>query len=313
MRAVRPFVAAIALLGIALLGIAQPAAAQDNRVLVRISNNTYECAWITYYRPPDGRGIGGTLESWQIIKEVPKNTGPSWTASGVLGKYNLPRSARFRVRVELRESCDGNAAKVADTQMELGDMANIDSYLFEIRRDRQSNGRFGDAYLMRHDPTLMMGRAGAMLQGSAKGAAKDAVKGAARGAAKREPPPPLSKGKYAPPAAAPPKAGQQSGIWVANGTRDCAWITVYDAGSIVRMGGWPAFVPPGRRLVYPINWKGVGQRFDVRAEFKRRGTKDDCSDAGAATVGDVRRGVQGNLAYQVLLQDDDDEYVIVRY
>lgn len=305
MRSAPSLVAAIALLGAAV-----PAVAQDNRVLVRIANNTYQCAWVTYYRPPDGRGIGGTLESWQIIKEVPKNTGPSWTASGVLGKYNLPRTARFRVRVELKESCDDGAAKVADTQMELGDMANIDSYLFEIRQDRQANGRFGAPYLLRHDPTVLMGRGPAMLQGAAKGAEK----GAAKGAAKRDLPPPLSKGKYAPPAAAAPKAGQQSSIWVANGTRDCAWITVYDAGSIVRLSGWPAWVPPGRRLPYPINWKGVGQRFDVRAEFRPKGAKDDCSDAGAATLADVRRGVQGNLAYQVLLQaDDDDGYVIVRY
>src|ERR1017187_3596108 len=60
---------------------------------------------------------------------------------------------------------------------------------------------------------------------------------------------------------------QPSGIWIYNSTGNCLWATVYTAGSIVKEGGFPNWVPAKDKRLYPVTWKGIGQAFDVRVEM----------------------------------------------
>jgi hypothetical protein len=99
--------------------------------------------------------------------------------------------------------------------------------------------------------------------------------------------------------AAPASAGpQSSGIWIANTTENCLWATVYTAGSQVRAGGFPNWVPAKDKRVYPVEIKGVGQAFRVRAEVLST-TECRAQNAQHPLIADIDTTVQGSIVYQV--------------
>lgn len=118
-----------------------------------------------------------------------------------------------------------------------------------------------------------------------------------------------------------PKA-QTSGIWVNNQTDWCAWATVYTGGQIVHQGGFPNWIAPRDSNVYPVQWRGVGQQYRVRVEFKKpKNTAnpsakgfDRCANAGDNPVdGDIETTVFGNLAYKVRVFGAQGSFQIHRY
>jgi len=105
---------------------------------------------------------------------------------------------------------------------------------------------------------------------------------------------------------------QQSGIWIMNNTNYCLWATVYTAGSIVKQGGFPNWVPSKDKRLYPVTWRGVGQAFDVRVEML---STRHCAAQNRQhpLSGDLRTTVQGNLAYRVEVTGGPGNYRLIRY
>ncbi|HTU69470.1 MAG TPA: hypothetical protein VMF11_04035 [Candidatus Baltobacteraceae bacterium] len=112
--------------------------------------------------------------------------------------------------------------------------------------------------------------------------------------------------------AAATAGGQASGIWIYNETDHCLWATVYTAGSIVKQGGFPNWVPAKDKRLYPVTWKGVGQAFDVRTEIL---STKQCVPQNARNplVADIRTTVQGSLAYRVAVTGKPGSFRLVRY
>ena len=108
---------------------------------------------------------------------------------------------------------------------------------------------------------------------------------------------------------------QRSGIWIHNETTSCAWVTVYTAGNQVREGGFPNWVLPKDSTVYPVSWQGVGQSFDVRVEFKQAISPKKCPGNDNTPVqGDIRKSMQGSLAYQVKVRGSAAQgFTMIRY
>jgi hypothetical protein len=105
---------------------------------------------------------------------------------------------------------------------------------------------------------------------------------------------------------------QSSGIWITNMTGHCLWATVYTAGSQVREGGFPNWVPANDKRLYPITWKGMGQQFRVRVEVLST-TECVAQNAAHPLVADVDTNVSGGLAYQVRLIRSRGEFFLERY
>ena len=105
---------------------------------------------------------------------------------------------------------------------------------------------------------------------------------------------------------------QQSGIWIYNQTDNCLWATVYTAGSIVKQGGFPNWVPAKDKRLYPVTWKGVGQQFVVRTEVLS--TKNCVAqNSRNPLASDIRTTVQGSLAYRVALVGKPGSFRLERY
>lgn len=105
---------------------------------------------------------------------------------------------------------------------------------------------------------------------------------------------------------------QDSGIWIHNQTAYCLWATVYTAGRIVGKGGFPNWVPARDKRLYPVDWKGVGQQFRVRAEVL---STHDCRPQNSQhpLQADFDTHVQGNLAYQVRVVQNGRNFYFERY
>jgi len=105
---------------------------------------------------------------------------------------------------------------------------------------------------------------------------------------------------------------QPSGIWIINNTNYCLWATVYTAGSIVKQGGFPAWVPAKEKRAYPVTWKGIGQSFDVRVEML---STRECTPQNSQhpLSWDSRTTVQGSLAYRVEVVGAPGSFKLIRY
>lgn len=111
----------------------------------------------------------------------------------------------------------------------------------------------------------------------------------------------------------PVTAAQDSGIWIHNTTGYCVWVTVYTAGSQVRKGGFPNWVPANDKRLYPISWRGVGEEFRVRAEVLSTRACEPQNDAHPLQA-DIDTHVRGNLAYQVrLVHEGGRNFRFIRY
>ena len=94
-------------------------------------------------------------------------------------------------------------------------------------------------------------------------------------------------------------------ILIVNNTNRCLWATVYYAGRIV---GRPWWVDAKRRDYYKIDVKGVGQRWELRTEIL---PQSQCI-AHQRPAADIRTGMQGSIAYEVLVEHDGGGFKLVR-
>ncbi len=96
-------------------------------------------------------------------------------------------------------------------------------------------------------------------------------------------------------------------IMIVNQSGYCLWATVYYAGHIVGRPGW---TPVGRGY-YDVPWKGVGQRWELRTEIL---STRDCKAQNAQNPlkADISVGMQGSLAYEVIVERQGSGFRLVR-